>query len=243
MYRRFLPLLGLAACGGSTPAPESPDPAPSDHPAVAGDPAPVRDEGGASLAERREGFLNECGKSMPNADDYCRCSWDLLSSLLSEQEIASDSADRSKLEAFKQQVGPKCAAKIPEEVVERSFFEGCVSGKEGMDDYCKCSYKVLRKHVAAADLATAGNDKTPKFLEAKKNAVAECRGQIHEDAVQAGFMQGCAKDDPTLQSFCGCAWKQLRETVSPADIVTGQADIDGAQPGIEKACGKLRPAH
>jgi hypothetical protein len=234
-------LLAVAACGGSTPPPET---ATTDAPAddAASDPADgATSADQASLAARRDGFLRDCASSLPDAGEYCQCSWELLASLLTEKEIVSDEADRAKLDAFKQQVGPTCGSKIPEAVVEKSFFQGCVSGKEGMDDYCNCTYGVLRKHLSAADLAMPGNERSPKFLEAKEAAVGQCRDKIREDAVKKGFMYGCSKDDPKIQPFCSCAWKELRKQASAADIVTGKADLDAAQPLIETSCGKLRP--
>jgi hypothetical protein len=234
-FALVLPLT-VAACG-APPPPETPAKAASDAPAD----APAKKPQGKSLVEHRRDFMERCSSKVPNAPDYCECGWEQMTKTFTEDEM-NDSSDghEDKLAKLKDRVEATCKSKLPEDFIKRLFVKGCDGDMPKLTPYCECTWTELRKKLSTADMGDASVTKTDRFTSAKKDAVKVCGPKMPEDIAKQAFLTGCAQD-PKLEGFCGCAWKELRKEKSAADVEAGFFDMEAMKPKVDKACGKMRP--
>jgi hypothetical protein len=229
-------------CGGST-TPGEPAAAPeSGGDAAAPESANAKGkEDARSLAEQRADFIATCAKKVPEAPDYCQCSWDLLMKIFTEEEMKSPQADPEKMRAYKEKLGPTCSGKVPEKFVHEKFITGCSGSRKQLTAYCECGYTELRKTLSPADLALGDADTQQRVEAAKKDMVKACGAKLPESIPRDDFMTSCLQSTPDGKQFCQCAWKQLRAAHSHAEIAAGLADVDAVKPKIDAACKKLHP--
>jgi hypothetical protein len=226
----------IAACGGSASPPASPE--------ASAEPAAAKGAEGhpaKSLADIRRGFIESCSSRVPNAPDYCECSWEQMTKTFSEAEMNADGEDKEKLEQFRARVEGVCRSKLPEGLIKSSFLKSCSGDDPKVVPYCECTFAEFRKSMSVADLADPATAKTERFTAARKAAVKVCGAKLPEQVVHDGFVAGCAKEEK-LKPFCDCAWKQIRKEKSAAELEAGLVDMDAMRPNLEKGCGKLRPA-
>lgn len=238
----FVLVVSLLACGGSAVPPPSSAPAasaaPSATPPVAT--APPADSAGTKVAtepprstldSQRGAFIADCVKKM-NAPDYCACTFDLLRSIFKDSDLGQEMSDQDpRVVALKAQTQSQCAPKVPEEVVQASFMESCLTGDQRREPYCKCAWPALRKTLATADFL--GDLQSPRVDEAKKAMAAACKGTFPVAVAQAGFVSQCSKGDPAKAKVCDCVWKKLSARFSPEEIVSGIGDL-GSVPGLDQ---------
>jgi hypothetical protein len=236
----------LAACGGS-PRPPSPPPPPApDAGAAVASTAPKPDDSPPpppqkTAADHHRDFMGGCAKKAINSPDYCECAWDEFRKLFTDEEMNASELSEAKLEKVKTQVMGACASKIPEELVRSGFADGCMAKRPEMKVYCDCTWTEFRKHFSAAELGDEGTVTGPRFAGEKRAAIKACEKKIPESVPRDAFMKVCAKD-PVAEKYCGCAWKELRKSASPAEIDLGTFDQNKAFVKVDKVCGKLRPA-
>lgn len=226
----------IAACGGPASPPAAPEAS-----AEPGAAKPAEGRPAKSLADIRRGFIDTCSSRVPNAPDYCECSWEQMTKTFTEAEMNAEGEDKEKLEQFRARVEGACRGKLPEGLIKSSFVKSCSGDDAKVAPYCECTFGEFRKTMSVADLADPATAKTERFVAARKAAVKACGAKLPEQVVRDGFVAGCAKDEK-LKGFCDCAWKQIRKEKSAAELEAGLVDMDAMRPGIDKACGKLRPA-
>jgi hypothetical protein len=195
----------------------------------------------AALARHREEFMAACAKDLPNAPDFCQCSWDVFGTLFSEEEMAS-SPDPKKLAEFKRKLGPACGGKVPETLVREQFVEGCTRKGKDLSPYCTCAWTELRKTLSVADFAIQESAGGARVQSATRAMAKACSSKLPERVGREGFVTSCSAGHPEAGPFCECAWKQLRKSHSATEIFAGVADLEAMQPKIKAACGKLHPS-
>ena len=234
----------VAACGGS-PKPASPAPRPEAAASATlpkGDDAPPPPAGPAKTAvDHHREFMGGCAKKAVNSPDYCECAWDEFRKVFTDDEMNAGDMPAAKLEKVKTQVLGACASKIPEETIKDGFAKGCIGKNPEMKTYCDCTWSEFRKRFSAAELGDEGTVASERFVTARTPVVKACAAKMPESVSKEAFMKGCAKD-PSATTFCGCAWKELRKSASPAEIEAGTFDQKATFAKVEKSCGKLRPA-
>jgi hypothetical protein len=231
------------ACGGSPGGGAGPEPAAATSaPRKNAERAPAAgDDGGAALAAHREEFMAACSRDLPNAPDFCQCSWDVFGSLFSEEEMKT-TPEPGKLAEFKRKLGPACGGKIPESLVHDQFVEGCTAKAPDLAGYCQCAWKELRKTLAPADFAIQESAAGPRVQNATRAMAKACSTKLPERIGREGFVKSCSADRADAVPFCQCAWKQMRKSYSATEIFAGVADLEATQPKIKAACGKLHPS-
>lgn len=209
--------------------------------ACRGPKTPERSSSSRGLAEHRRAFLDGCAKKPVAGPDYCECAWDEFQKMFTEEEMNATDVEPGKLKQYQSAVIGACSSKIPEETVRAGYDRGCTSGNEELSSYCDCTWIELRKSFSAPELADPETARSPRFVKAKNAAVLACAEAMPESVVRKGFIKGCMKKSPDLETFCTCGWTELRKYVTPAQLQTGDYDEKTVFPKVEKACGKHRP--
>ncbi len=231
-----LPLVA-AACGAPPPPPATPEKAATE-PAPE---APANKPQGKSLVEHRRDFMDRCNSKVPGAPDYCECGWEQMTKTFTEDEMNASGGEMSaKLEKLKDRVEATCKSKLPEDFIKRAFVKGCDGEMPNLTPYCECTWTELRRKLSTVDMSDEAVIKSARFTSAKKDAVKVCGPKMPEDVAKQAFITGCAQD-PKLEGFCGCAWKEIRKQKSAADVEAGFVDMEAMKPKVDKACGKMRP--
>ena len=231
------------ACGGPPPPPPAtaaPPPASAgtkpDEPATTKPSVPVK-----TAAEHHREFMAGCAKKAINSPDYCECAWGEFRKAFTDEEMSAGDMPPPKLEKVKGQVLGACASKIPEDNVRADFGRACVGTKPELKPYCDCTWTEFRKRFSSAELNDEATVSSERFLSSRVPVVKACGNKMPETVSKEAFMKGCMKD-PSVDKFCGCAWKELRKQASPAEIESGTFDQKTIFAQVDKTCGKLRPA-
>ncbi len=222
----------LAACGGAAAQAPAPGETPAAKPAG----------GGKTVADMKRDFMGDCSSKIPNAPDYCECSWEQMTRTFSEDEMRAPEADKEKLATFTARLEATCKSKLPEDVVKAGFVKACSAGEPRLGGYCECTWGSFRKQLSASELNDAAVIKSERFTTAKKLAVKTCGSKLPDDIARDHFFAGCSSNKGELKAFCGCAWKAVRGIASAAEIEASTVDLGAIKPVVEKSCGKLRPA-
>jgi len=196
---------------------------------------------GKTAADHKRDFMTGCAKKAVNSPDYCECAWGEFRKVFSDADMSAGDMPQEKLDKVKGQVMGACASKIPEDVIKQGYESGCTSGRPDMKTYCDCTWGEFRKRFSAAELGDDATVQSDRFLAARVPVVKACAAKMPEPVAKEAFMKGCASD-PKAQPFCTCAWKELRKQVSAAEIEAASFDREKVMQGVEKGCGKLRPA-
>ena len=234
--------VALAACGGAPPPPPpTPAPPPVEAPAKPVESAPApRAAPVRTAADHHREFMAGCAKKAVNSPDYCECAWGEFRKAFTDDEMANGDLPPPKLEKVKGQVLGACASKIPEENVRSDFARACIGPKPELKPYCDCTWAEFRKRFSAAELNDEATVSSERFLSARLPVVKACGNKMPEAVSKEAFMKGCMKD-PSVDKFCGCAWKELRKQASPAEIESGTFDQKTIFAQVDRTCGKLRP--
>jgi hypothetical protein len=231
----------FAACGGQEPPPAAPAPLPAPAAPKIEEAPPAKTP--ASLktaAEHHREFMAGCAKKAINSPDYCECAWTEFRKAFTDEEMSAGDMPPAKLEKVKGQVMGACASKIPEENVRADFGKACIGAKPELKAYCDCTWTEFRKRFSTAELNDEATVSSDRFLAARPPVVKACGAKMPESVSKEAFMKGCMKD-PSVDKFCGCAWKELRKQASPAEIESGTFEQKTLFAQVDKTCGKLRP--
>lgn len=233
----------LAACGGPPPPPPATAPPPPAPAATKPDEAPPPKPTATvkTAADHHREFMAGCAKKAINSPDYCECAWGEFRKTFTDEEMSSGDMPPAKLEKVKGQVLGACASKIPEENVRADFARACVGTKPDLKPYCDCTWTEFRKRFSSAELNDEATVSSERFLGSRVPVVKACGNKMPDAISKEAFMKGCMKD-PSVDKFCGCAWKELRKQASPAEIESGTFDQKTIFAQVDKTCGKLRPA-
>ena len=238
--------MGLSACGSPHP------PQARLAPAIAATalPATTDHDGGAppklaahtekTAADHHREFMTGCARKATNSPDYCECAWGELRKAFSDDEMSAGDLPSARLDKVKGQVLGACASKIPEENVRSDFAKACIGSKEELKPYCDCTWTEFRKRFSTAELSDEATVMGERFLTARGPVVKACGAKMPESVSKEAFMKGCMKD-PSVDKFCGCAWKELRKQASPGEIEAATFDQKAIFSQVDKTCGKLRP--
>lgn len=234
-----LVFIGLLGCSGAaTPDAKTPDAPASSTPAS---PPPPTDRGGPpkmTLAQHKSDFIAKCS---PNGVDYCECAWGQMTSLFSEDDMNTATDKDPRLETFKKNVGPACAAKLSEDKIHSIYVSTCADDPK-FGPFCECLWTEQRKKEPASVFVDPAAVKGDAAMVVKRGAAKVCSPKMPEDFQREVFMKSCASEDP-LKPFCACAWKSARAALTPGELGAGflELDMPKLRPGLEKGCGKLRP--
>jgi hypothetical protein len=234
----FLGFVFLLSACASAPArsdPQTPEPAASQKPEAGGAAA-----GGKTLAEHKKDFMSGCSSKVPNATEYCECSWEQMTKLFTAEDMSTAPADDPRLTKLKAMTEASCTRKLPEDLLHTEFMRGCSGDEPKLAGYCECTWAELKKSVGSGDLADPEARKSDRFGAAKKTAIKACGPKLPEEIPRQNFMKGCVTAD-AYKPFCGCVWKTMRAEMSAAEIEAGLFDVEGARDKLTKACGKLKP--
>ncbi len=235
--------ISLAACGAS-PKPASPPTTPNTPttPPTATKPdEEATPKPQMTAADHHREFMTGCARKAINSPDYCECAWGELRKTFTDDEMSAGNMPPAKLDKVRAQVLGACASKIPEQNVRSDFAKACVGSKPELLPYCDCTWTEFRKRFSAAELNDEATVTSDRFLAARTPVVKACGGKMPESVSKEAFMKGCVKD-ASVDTFCGCAWKELRRQASPAEIESGNFDQKTMFSQVDKTCGKLRPA-
>ena len=225
------------SCGGESAPAVTPTAAP------AGDAGPVA-KPKKSPDDYRAQFMARCGKNMPDAPEYCACSWNQMKESFTAEDFDRDPTDPAvapKFEILRDRVVRTCGRSMPEVRIRASFVKSCAGDNPDKGPFCECTWAELRKTLEAGDMADPEFAKSPRFREVATGTVTVCGDKMPESAVREAFMQGCQSGRAGLETFCTCAWGALRREKSAADIGARRVDLAAMRPKIEKSCGKATP--
>jgi hypothetical protein len=217
----------VAACGGgATPASTTPPPAGSQAPAPSASAsqasAPAQDPD-AKLEAQRDAFVSKCmahGASVTK--DYCECGFDQFKAVFKGVDLDKTEPTKEQYEQVKTKTVAACADKLSESTIKTSFVTSCSSSDTRMGGYCECAWTSLRKSLSLADFATDFSG--PRFDDAKKRMVDDCKGKMPESVVKDIFVGSCSKQSGDAKA-CECMWKKVRAKYSAAEIAGGVADV------------------
>lgn len=123
----------------------------------------------------RSGYLEGCERGEPGMRPYCECLWPELKQRLSIAELATPEAVRTPKFATAVKAGAnKCGAKLPEDLVKKSFLTGCTGGKTESDAFCGCAWKELRSRMSLADIQSAGVGDQSQLEQMRANIGKSC---------------------------------------------------------------------
>jgi hypothetical protein len=111
---------------------------------------------------------------------------------------------------------PPAAADSPVEKIHHVFLDGC-NKKITAPEYCDCSWQQMQATFTPADMAGSTIDPA-RMAQFKERTKTECASKLPEDALKAGFVQGCAGDITDLAPYCECVWGAYRTKLSAADL-------------------------
>jgi hypothetical protein len=239
--------LSGAGCGGASSDAKGPEASPSAAPSDPSKPdaqkpdaaKPDATAGKKTLVEHEHDFMTGCGSKVPNATEYCACSWVQMKALFSLDDMNSGSADDPRFGELKTRVQTNCAGKLPEPVIHTQYVAQCGATDARLLPYCECTWTTFRKSVSAIDLMDPRLLNGPK-LDLKKQVVKACAPKMPEDVPRGEFMKECAKS-PELEPFCACSWKAVRAVASPAEIEASLIDEADVRDRMQKGCGQLVP--
>jgi hypothetical protein len=209
-------------------------------PAPVESPPPPRAAPTRTAADHKREFMAGCAKKAVNSPDYCECAWGELRKAFTDEEMAIGDLPPPKLEKLKGQVLGACSSKIPEDNIHAEFAKACIGPKPELKLYCDCTWTEFRKRFSAAELNDEATVSGDRFTSARLPVVKACGNKMPEGVSKEAFMKGCMKD-PSVDKFCGCAWKELRKQASPAEIESGTFDQKTIFAQVDRTCGKLRP--
>ena len=255
MKRLLLGAVLVAACGGAGAKPAEPSVKSADPPAkTAGAPSarsdqepanatspPPSPEEVARLAQHEKLYIDGCTAAREGIGPYCQCMWTETVAIVGRQKMSSAAITLDDFTAARPRAAAVCRPRIPDDVIKKTFVDACIAKREGLERYCECSWKELRKDLAAADIADDEHvTKNPTFIAANAKLPKSCGPLIPERYVKEGFFKGCVQN-PKLEKFCACAWDELRKMASPAEIQADVVDQEKLQSRLSVACGKYRP--
>lgn len=169
-----------------------------------------------SLEENRQEFMRVCTKT-PDMEPYCECGWGVMTKMFTAEEMSSDDVNDVRMAKLKGAVTKQCASKMPEPMLRDAFVKGCGKDDAALGPYCGCMWSELRKTFSGGDLAQSEIVKSPRFTAAVGVGAKACTPKISEATVRRAFFEGCNKD-PGYESFCACAWKDLRGRATLGEI-------------------------
>lgn len=216
----------IAACGGATPESTTPPPAGSQAPAASASTAqtaqPAQDPD-AKLEAQRDVFIDKCTSKGPSVTkEYCTCAFEQFKAVFKGVDLDKTEPTKEQYELVKTKTVAACAGMLSEATIKTSFVTSCSSSDARMSGYCECAWTSLRKTLSLGDFATdlAG----PRFDDAKKRMVDECKGKMPEAVVKSIFVEACTKQSGDAKA-CECMWKKVRAKYSAAEIAGGVADV------------------
>jgi hypothetical protein len=233
--------VGLIGCGAAPPPDGA---APSADPKTPGTEPGAPAGGGAaapSMEELQQAFIGGCTKKLPEAAEYCECSWEQMQTSFSLEEMRSKNDDPARMDAFRNKVVAACGEKMPEAQLKSGFIRACAAEGQELEAYCDCSWVAYRKKLSKAEMADQRILQSEKFKQIRKDAVKTCAPTLPEKVAQAGFMRGCTKTD-AHKPFCDCAWKAIRKDNSAAEIQSGLVDLEAMRSKIKASCEKFKPS-
>ncbi|MBI5534313.1 MAG: hypothetical protein HY898_16430 [Deltaproteobacteria bacterium] len=123
----------------------------------------------------KEGFMKGCSQDNPGFKDYCECYWPELRKKFSIGEIADKAVVKSEKFALAgRDVAKKCAVKLPEAEVKKSFMKGCTEGGPAAEKFCGCAWTQLRSVMSHAEIEMAAAHSTPEFKKAQEKIEKSC---------------------------------------------------------------------
>ena len=219
----------VAACGGgATPESTTPPPAGSQAPAASASASasqttqPAADPA-AKLEAQRDAFVSKCmGQGASVTKEYCECGFDQFKEVFKGVDLDKTEPTKEQYAQVKTKTVAACADKLSEATIKTSFVSSCSNSDARMSGYCECAWTSLRKTLSLGDFATdfAG----PRFDDAKKRMVDECKGKMPEAVVKGIFVESCTKQSGDAKA-CECMWKKVRAKYSAAEIAGGVADV------------------
>ncbi|MCA9596433.1 MAG: hypothetical protein KC776_24125 [Myxococcales bacterium] len=227
-------LVSVAGCGGA--AGNSPPPAKA---ATEAKEAPAEKPAESSA---KADFMAQC-EHAPEQHDFCACSFEVASKVLSPEELESRRLPRERERELKAGVIRECAGKFPEPVIKKGFMVGCASQGTGLNGFCACTWETLRKSAEPGEIATMDAGQDSRALGAAKTCMAKMPNQELLANLKTKFLEGC-NQEPGYEKFCDCAWGTWSAEMTPAEMILsgpGSKKTRDAVPKIKKACSALAP--
>ncbi len=198
----------------------------------------------SNLEVQRDEYLMAC-ESSAGMEAYCQCGWSVFAHNVSEDEMKGP-LPPARLDDVTKLTVNACGSKVPESVVHKNFVNRCIEGDSAVTRYCECFWPELRNQFSAGELATADLVKRQDFITARwRIARGACGPKLPEASVRKVFVAACSKSNPAMDKFCACGWKEVRATLSPAEIRMEDAvDTDQfkkAMARLSTVCARLRP--
>ena len=187
--------------------------------------APVAVATAPTVASERGHFMDGC-KNHGQAEQYCDCAFEQFRTVFNDSDLKRDiPKDDPRMKAFESKLRLSCASKVPESEAKSRFMSGCVSTDSRKAKYCECAWNAFRKQLDTAEIV-AFDEKSTKWVDAKKKMVKSCKGTYPVALASAEFIQACTKGEATHAKYCNCAWKKINHQFSTEEIVAGTADVE-----------------
>jgi len=232
----------LSACAGGAPEPKSSAQAEPEAKPDAPEQKPPADADSATRDKQKQSFMAGCEKS-PDQHEFCACSFDETSKLLTPEELASENLPPSRMMELRRSIKAACSDKIPEASVRDGFVQGCMSHGPSFAGFCDCTWTELRKSASVKDIVQLQVSDDPRVTSAAKACMTKFPQKKLEADLKTAFLQGCTKK-AGAEKFCDCAWTAWRGAMSPAEMVMAGTDSDKARTALEQVktkCGALAP--
>jgi hypothetical protein len=118
------------------------------------------------------------------------------------------------------------------------FIDACMENL-GSREYCDCGFLQFATVFKDADFEQEPPKDDPRMEQLSQKMREACSDKFPEAKAQDQFMQSCAGNEHKREPYCGCAWTELRKSLSVSDILNyppGDAKYVEAKKGIPKAC-------
>jgi hypothetical protein len=125
-----------------------------------------------------------------------------------------------------------------------AFIEGCMDKVQG-NEYCDCGFAQFAEIFKDADLSKEIPEDDPRMGQLAVQMKEACSDKFPEPKAKEQFLKGCAEKQSNKDTYCNCAWTELRKTLSVGDILTfqpGNTKFMDAKKGIPRACKGKYPA-
>lgn len=143
--------------------------------------------------------------------------------------------------------GPKTASGAGGRTVadhQRTFIDGCNKKTPNAPEYCQCAWDEFANMFTEEEM-NATDVPPEKFEQYKKTLLSRCTDKMPEEALKAGYDEGCMSGRTEYASYCDCTYNELRATFSPGEMANPDtlksARFAEAKKAAVKACSDKIP--
>jgi hypothetical protein len=157
---------------------------------------------------------------------------------------APETATASTAKAAEPNPAPTTKPKPNLESQREPFIDACMESI-GSKPYCECGFAQFAEIFRGADFEKAPPKDDPRMEQLAVKMKEACADKFPEAKALEQFVQSCTDGESKRESYCNCAWAELRKSLSISEIIDyppGSPKFGEAKKAIPKACKGKYPA-